>query len=114
MRIGIHHPDADPDADSDYFFTRIRMRIRLFTLTSFQIKAQTLEKVLKKTHIPYILFYHLQIDANTDPIPDPVDHFDADPDFFYLMRMWIRMRIQVTKKDEDPCGSGFHNAAGDS
>jgi hypothetical protein len=25
----------------------------------------------------------------------------ADPDF-YLMRMWIRMRIQVTKNDADP------------
>jgi hypothetical protein len=41
----IYHPDADPDpdADSGYFM----MRIRLFTLPSFQIKAQTLEKVLK-------------------------------------------------------------------
>ncbi len=43
--------DADPeptfsfDADPD---------------PSFQIKAQNMEKVLKKAHIPYILAYHLQ------------------------------------------------------
>jgi hypothetical protein len=41
---------------------------------------------------------HLQIDA--DPFPDPAYHSDvdpyADPDF-YLMRMWIRTQIQVTK-----------------
>ncbi len=53
------HPDADPDSDP-----------------SFQIKTQTLEKELKKSHIPYILACHLQIDAD----PDPAYHFDADPD----------------------------------
>jgi hypothetical protein len=37
--------------------------------------------VLKLAHIPYILAWHLQIDA------------DSDPDFF----MRIRMLIQVTK-----------------
>jgi hypothetical protein len=35
-----------------------------------QIKAQNLEKVLKKAHFPYILTCHLQIDANADPDPD--------------------------------------------
>jgi hypothetical protein len=59
---------------------------------SFQIKTQALEKVFKQAHIPYILAWHLQIDA--DPVPDPAYHFDADPvPDFYLM--W--MRIQVTK-----------------
>ncbi len=66
------HPDADPDPD-----------------TSFQIKAQTFEKVLK-----YILGCHLQIDADPDPAPDSAYNFDADPDF-YLMRM--RIRMQITK-----------------
>jgi hypothetical protein len=58
------HPVADPDADPD---------------PSFQMKAQILEKELKKAHIPYILACHLQIDS--DPDPDPAYHFDADPDF---------------------------------
>jgi hypothetical protein len=40
------------------------------------------------------LAFHLQIDA--DLVPDPAYHFDADPGFF-LMRMSIRMQIQVTK-----------------
>jgi hypothetical protein len=60
------HFDADPDP-------------------SFQIKAQNLEKVLKLADIPYILAYHVQIDADPDPYPagadpNPVDHFDADSD----------------------------------
>jgi hypothetical protein len=60
-----HHFNADPDptchcdADPD---------------PRFQIKAQHLEIGLKKTHIPYILACHLQIDL------DPAYHFDADPD----------------------------------
>jgi hypothetical protein len=37
------HPDADLDPDP-----------------SFQIKAQTLDKVLKQAHIPFILACHLQ------------------------------------------------------
>jgi hypothetical protein len=77
----------------------MRMRIRLFTLMririrtrgpdpSFQIKAQTLEKVLKYSHIPYIWASRLQIDA--DPVPDPAYHFNADQDLdFYLMRIRI-------------------------
>ncbi len=83
MRILIRllHLDEDPAPDPD---------------PSFQIKAQTLEKVLKKAHIPYILACHLQPDADPDPVPDPACHFDADPDF-YLMQMRIRMRIQFTK-----------------
>jgi hypothetical protein len=65
------HPDADPDLDP-----------------SFQIKAQSIEKVLKYSHIPYILACPLQIDA--DPVLDPAYHFDADPDSdFYLMRIWV-------------------------
>jgi hypothetical protein len=65
---------------------RIWIRIRLFTLMRIRI-----HKVLKWTHIPYILACHLQID-------DPDFFLDADPDGdpdpdFYLMRM----RIQVTK-----------------
>ncbi len=46
-----YHPDADPD--SDVYLIWMRIRIRLLTLMrsdpdpSFQIKAQSLEKVLK-------------------------------------------------------------------
>ncbi len=72
-----YHPDADPDPDP-----------------SFQIRVQTLEKVLKLAHIPFILAFHLQINADPVPVPDPADHIDADTDF-YLLR--IRMRIQITK-----------------
>jgi hypothetical protein len=57
------NPDPDPtlhlDADPD---------------PSFQIKAQNLEKVLKKAHIRYILPCNLQIDA--DPELDPAYDFD--------------------------------------
>ncbi len=45
---------------------------------NFQIKSQTLEKVLKQAYIPNILACRWQIDA--DPGPDPAYHFDADPD----------------------------------
>jgi hypothetical protein len=41
---------------------------------------------------------HKQTDA--DPVPDPAYNFDAHPDSdpdFYLMRMRIWMRIQVSK-----------------
>jgi hypothetical protein len=85
------HPDADPDS-------------------RFQIKAYSLEKVLKYAHIPYILACHLQIDA--DPDPDQAYPYEADPDpDFYLMRMRIlvpkMMRILVPKMmrihaDPDP------------
>ncbi len=75
------HPDAYPDPDPD---------------PSFQIKAQTLEKVLKQAHITYIL--------QTDADPDPACNFDtgpdADPDHdFYL----LRIRIQIFLCG---CGSG--------
>ncbi len=53
------HFDAEPDPDTD---------------PSFQIKAQNFEKVLKLTHIQYILACHLDIGAD----PDPAHHFDAD------------------------------------
>jgi hypothetical protein len=69
------HPDADPDPYPDSIFL---------------IKAQTLEKVLKQAHVPYVLACHLQIDADLDP--DPAYHFDADSDpDFYLNRMRIRI-----------------------
>ncbi len=82
------HPDADPDPDPD---------------SSFQIKAQNLEKALKQPHIPYILACHLQIDADPDPVP--AYHFDEDPDAdpdpdFYLMRIRMRIRIFIG------CGCG--------
>jgi hypothetical protein len=71
----IFHPDADPDSNSD---------------SSFQIKTQTHEKVLKYAHITYILACHLQIDADLDSVLDPAYHYCADPDLdFYLMRMRI-------------------------
>jgi hypothetical protein len=54
IRINVF--DADPDPDP-----------------CFQIKAQNLEKVLKKAHISSILACHLQIhfDADLDPAPNP-------------------------------------------
>ncbi len=55
----------DPDPDPDH---------------SFHIKAQTLKSVqIPRAHIPYILACRLQTDADPDPVPDPVYHFDADP-----------------------------------
>jgi hypothetical protein len=93
--VDLHHFDADtdstyyPDADPDSDFYLMRIRMRIFILDpnpSFQIKAPTLEKMLKQTHIPYILNFHLQVDA------DPACHFDADADpdpVFYLMRIFI-------------------------
>ncbi len=112
-----HHANADPDSTynidaepySDFYLMRIRirlstlMRIRIQILAS-NMETQTLGKVLKYAHIPYIMACHLKIDAD----PDPAYHFDADPDAdpdpdFYLMRI----RIQVTKMmrihaDPDP------------
>jgi hypothetical protein len=76
------HPDVDPDSDLD---------------PSFQIKSQTLEKVLKKARIPCILTCRLQIDADTDP--DPAYRFDANPyPDFYLMRI----RINKTGRKKVP------------
>jgi hypothetical protein len=63
------HFDADPDTDPTLHFDADPD-------PSFQIKAQNLEKVLKKSHIPYILARHLQIYAD----PDSAYHFDAEPD----------------------------------
>ncbi len=68
-------PDADPDR-------------------SFQIRLKPLKKCSNRLifHIPYILVYHLQVDA--DPEPVPAYHFDADPDTnFYLMRIRILIFI---------------------
>jgi hypothetical protein len=42
--------------------------------------------------------------VDPDPDPDPAYFFNVDPDAdsdFYLMQMWIRMRIQQF------CGSGM-------
>jgi hypothetical protein len=70
---------------------------------SFQLKAQTLEKILKYAYVPYILGCHLPNDA--DPVPDPVYHFDADPNpGFYLMR--IRIVLFYADPDVDP---GYQN-----
>jgi hypothetical protein len=53
------------------------------TEPSFQIKARSriLEKVLKWSHIPYILACHLHIDAD----PDPAENIDVDenPDYYF-------------------------------
>ncbi len=61
---------------------------------SFQRKAQTIEKVLKQAHIPYILACHLQIDEDLDPVPHLAYHFDANPDPDLLL-MLIQMRIRI-------------------
>jgi hypothetical protein len=57
----------------------MRMRIRIRILASV-LRLKTLKKVLKLTHIPYILACRLQIDADAYPDPDPAYHFDPDPD----------------------------------
>jgi hypothetical protein len=54
------YPDADPGPDAD---------------PCFQVKAQTLEKVLK-----YIFACNLQIDAYPDLVPNPAYHFHTAPD----------------------------------
>jgi hypothetical protein len=41
---------------------------------------------------------HLKIDS--DPVPDPAYHFDADPNF-YLMRIQVIKMMQVLA-DPDP------------
>jgi hypothetical protein len=69
---------------------------------SFQIRAQTLEKVLKSAHIPYILACLLQIDADPDPdfyLMQPGSGFfdaDEDPD----------ANPGSNQNDVNPCGSG--------
>jgi hypothetical protein len=56
-------------------------------------------------HFSYILAWHLHIDADPDPGPDPAYHFDADadPDPAYHA-------IAHADQDSDPtsirCGSG--------
>jgi hypothetical protein len=90
-----YYPDADPDADSDSTY-----HPDADPDPSFQIKAQTLEKVLKQDHFPYILACHLQIVAYSDPVPDPAYHFDSDPVFYLMLikitKKMIRIRIQNT------------------
>jgi hypothetical protein len=84
-----HHVVADldstyhPDADQDFYLMRMRVRIRLFTLMcigtdpnsdpSFQVKAQTLEKMPKNR----LKFHKLW------------------PVICKLMWIWVRFRIQV-------------------
>jgi hypothetical protein len=82
------HPDANSDADPDSTYLP---DANLDPDPSFQIKAQTLEKVLK--YIPYVLARQLQIDVN--PVPDPAYHFDADPGYQNDADPW-----------ESGCGSG--------
>jgi hypothetical protein len=120
MSSGVDPHHFDADRDSEFYLLRIRIRPDVYSTLhpdthpdpnpdpSFQIKAQTLEKCssrLNSIRLPC----HLQIDG------DP-DHFDANPDTdpdpdFYLMRMRIRLWIQVSKMmrihadpdlDEDP------------
>ncbi len=53
-----------------------------------------------------MLWIRIDPDADQDSTSRPDADSDADPDSdFYLMQMWIRMRIQVTKI-ADLCGSG--------
>jgi len=64
---------------------QMRIRIRLLTLMRIQIVAskywlKPLKKCSNRPHIPYILDYHLQTDADPDPVRDLAYHFDADPD----------------------------------
>ncbi len=64
-----HHFDGHSDSDLNFYCDADPD-------SSFQIKAQNLEQVLKQAHIPYILACHLPSDA--DPDPDPAYHFDGD------------------------------------
>ncbi len=101
--------DADPDADPDSTITLMWIRILFFIWWgsrcgsgsgsrsySFQIKARTLEKVLKKAHVTYILACHLQIHADPDPA-------------YTLMRIHIRIRILnfIWCRCGSGSGSGF-------
>jgi hypothetical protein len=89
MRIRLFYPNADPDPDP-----------------SFQIKAQTLEKVLQKALIPHTLACHLQIYA--DPVQDPAYQLVADPyPYFYFIRIRILLNADPGyQNDVEPCGSG--------
>ncbi len=78
-----YHPDADPDsdflvdADPDPTFHPDADPDQVLVSK----KAQTLEKVLKLAHIPYILPCHLQIDADLVPVRIQLINSDADPVF---------------------------------
>jgi hypothetical protein len=75
-----YHPDADPD--SDFFYAdpdpTFRLNANPDSDPSLQIKAQTLEKVLKYSHISYILVCNLQI--NADPYSGMGKKSGSDPD----------------------------------
>jgi hypothetical protein len=114
--VDLHHVDADPDSayhtDADPDSNFILCGSRFFfdadpdpTLhpdadpdPSFQIKAQTLEKVLKWSHIPYILACHLQIDA--DPVPDPALHFYVDPVADPDPQHWLEFQLRTTMESK--------------
>ncbi len=58
--------------------------------------------------MPYNLACHLQIDAESDPVPDPAYHFDADPDVdpdpdFYI---WCGSSVKIKFFSWCGCGSG--------
>jgi hypothetical protein len=55
--------------------------------------------VFKKARIPYILACRLQIDADPNPDPDSVNHFDADPDPAYHFDAVLDPTFQL---DADP------------
>jgi hypothetical protein len=86
-RDSTYHTDADPD--SDFYLM----------LPNEDPNPWKSSKIGS-----YSTFWHGHLlsdadaDADPDPVPDPAYHFDTDPDpNFYLIRMWIPMRIQVTK-----------------
>ncbi len=101
-----YHPDADPDFD--IYLMRIRMQIRTFIWHGSDFSpwsGSTVDKLYGYETI-WALFKgfeplfgsqvacHLQIDA--DPVSDPADDFDADPDpDFYLKRIQVQIRIFI-------------------
>jgi hypothetical protein len=69
-----HHINANPDStnypeNSDFLFDADQ------DADPDPTKAQLLEKVLKQAHITCILAWHLQIDADPDPVPDAAYKF---------------------------------------
>ncbi len=87
--------DADPDPT---------IRPDTDTDPSFK-KAESLEKVLKWAHIPYILAWHLQIDANPDPVSDAANKFRCGSAFFFDADA-DQNADPGYQNDAVPCGSG--------
>jgi hypothetical protein len=85
-------PDPDPDSDPSFFKKRLK----------------TLTKVLKQAHIPYILSYHLQIDAEQDP----AYHFGRDPDANLTFQFDADPDLQHCLVVPGLLGLPLHNAVG--